>query len=71
MTEINKLKAWMEKHNYSIKELAKELGVSYYGVYLVFHRARISPGFRLRFMHRFGVETANAIFDSPLAAEPA
>jgi len=63
MTEINKLQAWMDEHGYSISSLAKELGVSYYGVYLVIHRNRISPGFRLRFVERFGADAARSIFD--------
>lgn len=70
MTEINRLELWMDAQGYSIKELAKELGTSYYGVYLVLHRKRISPGFRLRFTQRFGTDVANSIFDSQLAAEP-
>lgn len=75
MTEINKLTAWMDKNNFTIKSLAAEIGVGYYGVYLVIHRQRISPGFRLRFTDRFGADLANDIFGpvqtARIEAEPA
>lgn len=63
MTEINKLKAWMDQNEYTIKSLAGELGIGYYGVYLVLHRERVSPGFRLRFESRFGKEVGQEIFE--------
>lgn len=63
MSEINKLEKWMDANGYTIKSLASELGVGYYGVYLVLHRKRISPGFRIRFSQRFGNKVADSIFD--------
>lgn len=63
MTEINRLTKWMDEHDYTIKTLAAELGVGYYGVYFVIHRERISPAFRLRFAQRFGNDVASKIFD--------
>lgn len=63
MTEINRLQQWMAENNYTFKSLAHELGVGYYGVYLIFHRNRISPGFRIRFSERFGTDIAGQIFD--------
>ena len=71
MNEIERLQTWMENHRYNQTKLAEEIGMSESGLsHVINGRKRLSPGFKLRFMQRFGVDAANAIFDTPVAAIP-
>jgi hypothetical protein len=46
--------------------------MSYDGMYqILVVRERVSPGFKMRFIARFGKEAADAIFDPALATQPA
>lgn len=72
MTELERLMAWMESCGYSVRGLANETGMSYDGMYqILYARKRVSPGFKVRFIARFGKEIADTIFDSALAQEVA
>ena len=68
MSEQDRLLRWMNENGYSISSLAQETQMSYDGMYQTLHvRKRISAGFRVRFMERFGSEVAAQIFDPVLA----
>lgn len=71
MSEVERLRAWMTQHNYNTTKLAAETGMSLSGVHQILCvRKRVSPGFKLRFIGRFGVAVANEIFDTPVAVAP-
>lgn len=64
MTEIQRIRKWMDETGYTVSSLAKEIGMSYDGTYQVLSvRERLSNGFKFRFINRFGIETAKAVFD--------
>lgn len=68
--ETQRLLDWMAGQGFSVRKLAAETGMSYDGMYQILHaRRRVSPGFKVRFIDRFGKEVADTIFDSPLAAQ--
>lgn len=69
MNEVERLKQWMHEQSHTITSLAQAVGMSYDGVYQVLNpRNRhdaVSPGFQVRFIHAFGLNEANRIFDAP------
>lgn len=66
MNEVERLLIWMKRQNLSKRDLAAEIGMSYDGVYQILSwRKRISPGFKLRFIERYGSLVASEIFDRP------
>lgn len=68
--EAQRLISWMDLQGYSIRKLAGETGMSYDGMYQILHaRGRVSPGFKVRFINRFGKEIADTIFDSTLTVQ--
>lgn len=70
MSEIERLTQWMKDNDVSMVSLASEIGMSYDGVYQVLHwRKRVSPGFKLRFIERFGSAVADTIFDKPFVTQ--
>lgn len=68
--EAQRLVDWMDLQGYTVRKLAGETGMSYDGMYQILHaRGRVSPGFKVRFIDRFGKEVADTIFDSSLSAQ--
>lgn len=66
MSELERLEQWIIDNNLSTASLATEIGMSYDGVYQIrTWRKKISPGFKLRFIERFGSVVADSIFDKP------
>ncbi len=64
MSEIERLKAWIEERGYSLRQLAREMGMPYQTLYhQVIVRERITGDTRWTFMKRFGLEEANRVFD--------
>jgi hypothetical protein len=72
MSEQDKLLRWMDENGFSISSLAQETQMSYDGMYQTLHvRKRISAGFRVRFIERFGADVAATIFDPVLTTQEA
>lgn len=72
MSEQDKLQRWMDENGYTISSLAQETQMSYDGMYQTLRfRKRVSAGFRVRFMERFGSDVAAQIFDPVLAPQEA
>ncbi len=68
MNEQEKLRRWMEAHEYTSSSLAAEVGMNYVSVFRMFKAERpLSSGFKLRFIERFGSNVAESIFDSSIA----
>ena len=70
MSEIERLDNWMRERGYSKRTMAEAVGMSYDGFYQIFWRKKISPGFKLRFINRFGAEAADRVFDKPALSQP-
>lgn len=74
-TEQQRLTEWMGRNGHTAWTLADTLGFkSRVSVYRMIHRAAaVSPGFKVRFIERFGIDVANQLFDPPPVkhAEPA
>ena len=67
MNEQEKLRQWMGENGYTSSSLAAEVGMNYVSVFRMFKAERaLSPGFKLRFIDRFGVDVAGQIFDSSI-----
>jgi len=65
MNEIERLKVWLIERNYSLRQLAREMGMPYQTLYhQVIVRERITGDTRWIFMQRFGLDDANRIFDA-------
>lgn len=65
MNEIERLKVWLVERDYSLRQLARELGMPYQTLYhQVIVRGRITGDTRWVFLQRFGLEDANRIFDA-------
>lgn len=70
MNEVERLQQWMDENDHTTASLAQAVGMSYDGMFQVLHpRGRdqitVSPGFQVRFIHAFGLEIANRIFNAP------
>ena len=64
MSEKERIRQWMDVAGHTISSLAKEIGMSYDGVYQALNvRGRVSDGFKLRFINRFGIAAATEVFD--------
>lgn len=62
--ELDRLLKWINDNNLTTGSLADALGMSYDGVYQVLYvRKNVSPGFRMRFIERFGKQVADNIFE--------
>lgn len=69
MSEKERIFQWMDVAGHTISSLAKEIGMSYDGVYQALNvRERVSDGFKLRFINRFGIGAASQVFDLAVAA---
>lgn len=77
MDAIERLKSFMQQHNYAIRDLAAEMGIPFMTAYRAIHRveqgeaSQISSGFERAFRRRFGNEATDAIFSPQPATEPA
>lgn len=70
MNEQMKLRLWMDENGYTASSLASAVGMHYVSVFRMFKAERpLSPGFKLRFIDRFGVDVADLLFDSALHNE--
>ena len=66
MSENERLMKWMNETGFDTNTLADALGVSYSMVYMQTRGGRpVSAEMKWTFAHRFGWESANAIFDAP------
>jgi antitoxin component HigA of HigAB toxin-antitoxin module len=65
MSEIERLRVWMEKHGFTVWDVSREIGGSRVWVYRMMNsnRAHLSDGFKLRFINRFGIAAATEVFD--------
>lgn len=71
MNEIARLQAWMNSNNYSMKRLAREMGISYISVYtMLIRREQLTNNFRWQFAQVFGWEEAGRLFESAPMANP-
>lgn len=71
MTEIERIRIWMDKTGHTVSSLAKELGMSYDGTYQVLNvRKHVSNGFKFRFINCFGIDAAAKVFDLSSTASP-
>lgn len=62
--EVAALETWMEQRGLTLPDFAKELGMSYDGVYQSLRwRGRVSTGIKLRFIEAFGMDEARTIFN--------
>lgn len=69
MTEIDRLVAWLDEQHINMPMLAREINMSYDGVYQVLYvRKKLSDGFKLRFLTRFGNDVSGEIFEMPTTA---
>lgn len=71
MSETERLRAWMDENGYSVIKLAVEVGMTTAGLNMIFWRKSVSPGFKLRFIKRFGMEAADQIFSQEAELCPA
>jgi len=70
MTEIERLKAWMDTKDITMKSLARKMGISYLSVYtIIAKRQSLTNNFKWRFTQVFGWETARELFDQTQAEE--
>ena len=68
MNEQEKLRQWMGENGYTSSSLAAAVEMNYVSVFRMFKAERpLSPGFKLRFIERFGADAAEPIFDSSIA----
>lgn len=68
--EVAALEAWMTGQGMSLPDLARELGMSYDGVYQSLRwRGRVSTGMQLRLIRRYGEAQAHAILNGSAAAQ--
>ena len=71
MPEHARIQQWIEKNGLSTNALAKEVGMSYIPVFRMMRGdRRISDGFKLRFISRYGIEVAETLFDLPQTGQP-
>lgn len=70
MSEVERLEQWMQENNYTNRTMAEAVGMSYDGFYQILWRKKVSPGFKLRFIVRFGAAAADQIFDKPAVNQP-
>lgn len=69
--EVAALRAWMEAHAYTIRQLADRMGISYDGVYQALKvRESCSPEFKWRFAEAFGWEEAERVFGVERTSQP-
>ena len=62
--EATALETWMDGRGLSLPDFARELGMSYDGVYQSLRwRGRVSTGIKLRFIETFGIDEAKAVFN--------
>lgn len=68
MTDIDRLRSWMNDREYSMKQLAREMNTPYITIYTIIkRREQITDMFVTRFIRRFGMDEAQIVFESSLA----
>jgi len=72
MTEVDKLKTWLQENEISITALADAVGMSYDGTYQTLNvrgpiLGRLSDGLKWKFAQKFGVDIAGQIFDPDIS----
>ncbi len=75
MTEVDKLKTWLQENEISITALADAVGMSYDGTYQTLNvrgpiLGRLSDGLKWKFAQKFGVDIAGKIFDPDISPTP-
>ena len=72
MTEVDKLKTWLQENEISITALADAVGMTYDGTYQTLNvrgpsLGRLSDGLKWKFAQKFGVDIAGQIFDPDIS----
>lgn len=68
MTDIDRLRSWMEGRKLNMKSLARDMEMPYITVHTVVkRRERITDQFVTRFIRRYGIDEASRVFKTHLA----
>ncbi len=73
MDTVERLKEFMQENNWTVRDLATEIGIPYLTAYKAIHRVeqgeatRITGGFESKFRIRFGSKVTDAIFGYEVA----